>query len=78
VYIDQFIETWAMEAPIFRSQKAEFENLVALWAADARDTASCAWCVAAGGLERHNVGDDSLEHARAHLERRVSATEEDA
>ena len=76
-YIDQFMETWAVEAPVFRSQRGEFENLVALWTEDIRSTGSCVWCVATGKLGRYNIGTDSLEHPRAHLEGRTPLTGED-
>lgn len=77
VYIDQFIETWAMEAPVFRGQWSEFENLVALWANDTHDNGSCAWCVAAGRPEGYDVEMDSREHARAHLEGQMPPTGKD-
>ncbi|KAK4622728.1 uncharacterized protein CLAFUR5_07183 [Fulvia fulva] len=71
VYIDQFIETWAIEAPILRSQRDEFEKLIALWTEDIRSTGSCIWCAAAGGPGRYDIGLDNLEHMRAHLEGRT-------
>lgn len=70
--VDQFIETWPLEAAVFRRECESFEHLVSLWADDARDHGSCAWCAAAG--EPGHTESDSREHARAHLEGRVSST----
>lgn len=44
VYIDQFIETWAIEAPVVHGQRDQFEHMVALWEEDTRDTGSCLVC----------------------------------
>lgn len=70
--VDQFIETWALDAALFRSRDDSFEQLVALWATDMRDRGSCAWCAAAG--EPGRSVQDSQEHARAHLESRALPT----
>ena len=67
-FIDQFIETWALESLAFRRYEEEFETLVTLWSQDIRDTGRCAWCIAAGRSDQYNVGTDSLAHARTHLE----------
>ncbi|EME77052.1 uncharacterized protein MYCFIDRAFT_205518 [Pseudocercospora fijiensis CIRAD86] len=72
--IDQFIETWAMESAVFRTQHNEFEDLVALWMEDIRSTGSCAWCIAAGRPGGYDTGIDGSEHARAHLDGRMPAT----
>jgi hypothetical protein len=74
-HIDQFIETWAIEAPVLCSQKNEFENLVASWAEDTRDTESCVWCIAAGRPEHYSVGMDISEHVRAHLKGQTLGTD---
>lgn len=73
--IDHFIETPALEAPVFRGQMGEFEKLVALWTEDTRKNRSCAWCAAAGAPEASGI--NSLKHARAHLEGRMPATSRD-
>jgi hypothetical protein len=71
-FIDQFIETWAVEAAVFREQKELFELLVELWTTDTSNHGSCAWCAAAG--KPRDPGPDSREHMRAHLESRSSPT----
>jgi hypothetical protein len=70
--VDQFIETWALEAATFRRHSGLFEQLVAVWAADALHQGSCAWCAATGESELST--SDSREHARAHLDGRLSLT----
>jgi hypothetical protein len=70
--VDQFIETWALEAATFRRHSGLFEQLVAVWAADAQHQGSCAWCAATGESELST--SDSREHARAHLDGRLSPT----
>jgi hypothetical protein len=70
--VDQFIETWALEAATFRRHSGLFEQLVAVWAADALHQGSCAWCAATGESELST--SDSREHARAHLDGRLSPT----
>jgi hypothetical protein len=56
-FVDQFIETWALEAAVFRGQKESFEQLVGLWTTDIGNHGSCAWCAAAG--EPGDPGPDS-------------------
>lgn len=63
---DQFIETWALEAAVFRERRGFFEQLVALWTVDTDRHGLCAWCAIAG--EPGDPGPDSREHMRAHLE----------
>ena len=66
--IDQFIETWAFEAAVFREHRGVFEQLVALWTVDTDRHRLCAWCAMVG--ESVDPGMDSSKHMRAHLESR--------
>lgn len=66
--VDQVIETWALEAAVFRERREFLEQLVALWTVDTDRNGLCAWCTIAG--ESRNPGLDSREHMRAHLDRR--------
>lgn len=69
-HIDQFMETWATEAVVFRDtlRMKYFDRLVEVWVKDFDFEKSCAWCTCMGLRSDQHLGINHFKHVSAHLE----------
>jgi hypothetical protein len=68
-HIDQFMETWATEAVVFRDifREKYFDRLVEVWVDDIYAEKSCAWCSCIGLWSYQHLVINYFEHVSAHL-----------